>query len=164
MRGPLIKLFVLALSAVVLGLGAYYLGGQFSSARMSKSADQLDWLRTEFHLNDSQLSRIRALHEGYLPQCRSYCQQIAAIKAELDRALQAKAPHDEIEAKLKQIANLRAQCQAAMLKHFDEVSQAMGEQEGSRYLAEMRRMTLGAHESIEQSMSSPAQGHEGHRH
>ena len=42
-----------------------------------------------------------------------------------------------------------------MLQHFIAVSQAMPPEEGRRYLAEMKKLTLGSHEEIEQSMSGP---------
>ena len=54
---------------------------------------------------------------------------------------------------LGQIAALRAECQSNMLAHFVAVSRAMPPVQGERYLAEMKKFTLGAHEKIEQSMS-----------
>jgi len=48
-----------------------------------------------------------------------------------------------------------------MLEHFMEVSRAMPPEQGRRYLAEMKRLTLGFHDEIEQSMSESA-GHEHH--
>ncbi|HEX5400494.1 MAG TPA: hypothetical protein VFY06_15715, partial [Verrucomicrobiae bacterium] len=61
--------------------------------------------------------------------------------------------------KLIELGELRAQCQAQMLQHFITVSQAMPPEQGRRYLAEMKRLTLGFHEEIEQPMS-PDAGHE----
>ena len=92
------------------------------------------------------------------------------------RARQAKKPIEELESalagstnvnpavekKLLELGELRVHCQAQMLQHFVEVSQAMPPEQGRRYLAEMQRLTLGFHEQIEQSMSAPA-GHE-HQH
>jgi len=62
---------------------------------------------------------------------------------------------------LSEIAALRARCQAQMLQHFITVSQAMPPEQGRRYLAEMKRLTLGTNELMEQSMSG-ASGHEHH--
>ena len=57
---------------------------------------------------------------------------------------------------------LRGQCQAQMLKHFEEVSQEMPAKQGKRYLTEMQRLTVGFHQDIERSMSEmPASG-QGH--
>jgi hypothetical protein len=48
-----------------------------------------------------------------------------------------------------------------MLQHFIAVSQVMPPEAGRRYLAEMKRLTLGANEPMEQSMSDDT-GHEHH--
>jgi hypothetical protein len=47
-----------------------------------------------------------------------------------------------------------------MLRHFIAVSQAMPPEQGQRYLAEMKQLTLGTNELMEQSMSD----HAGHEH
>ena len=67
----------------------------------------------------------------------------------------------EAQVKLTEIAELRAQCQAQMLQHFATVSQAMPPEQGKRYLAEMKRITLGTNGQMEQSMSGDT-GHEHH--
>jgi hypothetical protein len=48
-----------------------------------------------------------------------------------------------------------------MLRHFIAVSQAMPPEQGRRYLAEMKRLTLDHHQQMEQSMSGDT-GHEHH--
>jgi hypothetical protein len=65
--------------------------------------------------------------------------------------------------KLIELGELRARCQAQMLQHFFEVSQAMPPEQGRRYLAEMQRCTLGFHEQIEHSMSESS-GHGNRQH
>jgi hypothetical protein len=162
MNRPLVILF----SALVLGAaiftGAYFAAQRAAVLCCANPADDLSWLRTEFHLSDAEMTRIRALHEGYLPQCAEICAQIAAKKSELETLL---AGGTNITAaaqtKLNEIAALRAQCQAQMLRHFAAVSQAMPPEQGRRYLAEMQRLTLGFHEQTEQSMSGDT-GHEHH--
>ena len=156
MRRALIRLVVLVAVAAALGFGAFHLGDRLGSAHSARQTDDLEWLRMEFRLNVQEMARIRQLHEGYLPQCRSYCERIAAGKRQLKAELAAgtNAP-PLLDQKLAEIASLRAQCQAAMLRHFDEVSRAMPPEQGRRYLAEMQRLTIGAHETIEDSMSSP---------
>jgi hypothetical protein len=155
---------LLALAAgVALFAGAYVVAQRMCAQHMARSADDLDWLRQEFHLSDAELARVRALHEGYLPKCAEMCQEIAAKKQELQFALAGATNVTTVaEQKLSEIAALRAQCQAQMLRHFVEVSQAMPPEPGRRYLAEMQRLTLGFHEQIEQSMSPPAAHEHGH--
>jgi hypothetical protein len=121
------------------------------------AADDLSWLKREFRLSDSEMLRIRQLHEGYLPKCREMCGKIAAKQSELEAVL---AKGEAPDAKLTELGALRAQCQAQMLRHFQEVSQAMPPEQGKRYLSEMQRLTLGSHQDLERSMGEmPASGH-----
>lgn len=157
---------VILLGALALG-AAIFTGSFFASQRAAEMccvnpADDLSWLRMEFHLSDADLARIRKLHEGYRPQCAEICAQIAAQKRELESIIGTGTNLTaEAQAKLNEIAILRAQCQAQMLRHFVAVSQTMPPEEGARYLAEMKKLTLGFHEQTEQSMSGDP-GHEHH--
>ena len=155
---------VILLGALVLGValfGSSYFAGQ-RACRMTRSADDLSWLRNEFHLSDAEMARIQKLHEGYLPKCAEMCAKIAAKKSELETALGGATNVNPVaQQKLAELATFRAQCQSQMLQHFIEVSQTMPPEQGRRYLAEMQRLTLGFHEQTEQSMSESA-GHEHH--
>ena len=148
-----------------LALGAAIFAGSFFCARHTtmscceQPADDLNWLRLEFHLSDAEMAHIRELHEGYLPQCGELCQIIAATKRELATMTNNSA---EALAKQNEIAALRAQCQSNMLTHFVAVSQAMPAEVGRRYLAEMKKLTLGDTGQMEQSMSGDS-AHE-HQH
>jgi hypothetical protein len=89
------------------------------------------------------------------------CALIAAKKTEVQAALgNGTNVTAEAQRKLTELGELRAQCQAQMLQHFFTVSQAMRPEAGRRYLAEMKQLTLGSHETIEQSMTD----HAGHEH
>ena len=148
---------------VAVFAGAFLLGRQICATPKTNPADDLAWLCREFQLSSNALANVRQLHEGYLPKCGEMCARIAAKKQELAAALAgATNVNPAVEQTLKELGELRAQCQAQMLRHFVEVSQAMPPEQGRRYLAEMQRLTLGAHEQIEQSMSDHA-GHE-HQH
>jgi len=152
-----------------LALGAAIFACSFFTARHTtmmcceKPADDLNWLRLEFHLSDAEMAHIREMHEGYQPKCAEMCAKIAAKKRELS-SLVGTGTHltTEAQAKLNEIAGLRAQCQAQMLEHFVAVSRAMPPEQGARYLAEMKKLTLGNHKQMEQSMSDDT-GHE-HQH
>ena len=151
-----------------LALGAAIFAGSFFTAQHAavmccvKPADDLDWLRTEFNLSDADMARVRQLHEGYLPKCAEMCKKIAVKKQELKSVLGSSTNLTATaQAKLNEVAALRAQCQAQMLEHFITVSQAMPPEQGQRYLAEMKRLTLGTNELMEQSMSG-APDHEHH--
>lgn len=159
MNRSLIVVFgALAIGAAVFA--ASYFGSQRAYV-MACPTDNLSWLREEFHLNDAEMARIRQLHEGYLPQCARMCALITAKNAEVQAAL-ANGTNVTTQAQtgLTELAELRAQCQAHMLRHFIAVSQTMPPAEGRRYLAEMEKITLGSHAEVEQSMSTMSAGHE----
>jgi len=158
-RSLVIVLGALALAAAIFA-GSYSAGKR--ACALAASADDLSWLRTEFHLSDAEMARVRQLHEGYLPQCAKMCVLLAAKKTEVEAALAGNTSVTAgVQAKLDELGELRAQCQAQMLRHFIAVSQAMPPEQGQRYLAEMKRLTLGFHEEIESRMAgSPHAGHE----
>ena len=159
-RSLAILLGALALAAAVFA-GAYFVSQRACVVTMTRSADDLSWLRDEFHLSDAEMARVRQLHEGYMPQCAKMCALIAAKKAEVQAALgNGTNVTDAAQKRLTELGELRAQCQAQMIQHFITVSQAMPPEAGRRYLAEMKQLTLGFHEEIEQSMSA---GHEHHQ-
>lgn len=162
MRRPLFILIgFLAIGAGVFGV-SFLICQQICVSQAAKSADDLDWLRQEFHLSDAEMARVRELHNGYLPKCAAMCARIAAKKADLEATLNNSTNLSaDAQKALTELAELRAQCQAQMLEHFAEVSRAMPSEQGQRYLEEMRRITLGEHEQIEQEMSDDA-GHEHH--
>jgi hypothetical protein len=161
-RSLVILLGALALGAAVFA-GSYFAGQRACVAGLTRSADDLSWLREEFHLSNTEMAHIRQLHEGYMPQCAKMCALLAAKKTEVQAALgDGTNVTSEAQEKMTELGELRAQCQAQMLRHFIAVSQAMPPEQGQRYLAEMKRLTLGFHEEIEQSMSDPA-GHEHHQ-
>jgi hypothetical protein len=166
MRGDDVKrslliAIALLLACAALGTGSYLAAGRISAATLYCPTDDLDWLRLEFGLDDAALARIRTLHEGYLPKCEHYCAQIAAKKRELEVTLAATNDVSPAAERLMgEIAAVRTTCQLEMLRHFAEVSRAMPAEQGARYLAEMRRLTLGSHEQIERSMDPDAKcGH-----
>jgi hypothetical protein len=163
MRRSLILLIALLMAGVAIAGGSYLLGCRICARQLATSGDDLAWLRREFRLGDAEMQRIRQLHEGYLPKCHENCALIAAKKQELQAALDhAQGMSPEAKQKLTEVAALRAQCQANMLGHFYEVSQAMPPEQGRRYLAEMQRLTLGFHEQIENTMSGDTSSPHGH--
>ncbi|HWC61220.1 MAG TPA: periplasmic heavy metal sensor [Verrucomicrobiae bacterium] len=161
MKRSLLILIIAVLAASALFAGSYFMSRRVCESCAAQSTDNLDWLRQEFHLSDADMARMHKLHDGYMPKCAEMCAKIAAKKEELDAALAgATNITEDAKQKLTELALLRSQCQAQMLGHFIEVSQAMPPEQGRRYLAEMQRLTIGAHEQTEQTMSD----HHGHMH
>lgn len=149
--------------ALALGLAAAVFGvsyGVASRLRPAPAGDELAWLAHEFGLTETELARVRPLHAGYRPQCEEMCARIAARNRDLAALLQHTAGGPEVERQLQEIATLRAECQARMLRHFEQVAAALPAAAGARYLAEMQRLTLGLQQRMESGVAP--QGHEHH--
>lgn len=163
MRRPLLMFLLLVAASALLCAAAYRVAGHCYARHLAGDADDLAWLRLEFRLSEAEMQRIRRLHDGYLPTCQEFCRRIAAEKRGLHQLLEAGTQTGaQVEEKLKSVAVLRAQCQAAMLAHFAEVSRVMPAEQGQRYLSEMHRITLGSHEKVEERMSGDAHSPHGH--
>jgi hypothetical protein len=159
MKRSLLILIIAVLAASALFVGSYMVSRHMCESCASDSTNDLDWVQREFHLSDADMVRMRELHDGYMPKCADMCAQIAAKKQELEAALAGSTNITAVaKQKLTELALLRSQCQAQMLQHFIEVSQAMPPEQGRRYLAEMRHLTICA--ETEQTMSD----HPGHEH
>src|SRR5260221_12204365 len=46
---------------------------------------ELEWLRREFHLSDTQFAKIATLHSVYTPVCNEMCRRIMEDNSKLDR-------------------------------------------------------------------------------
>ncbi len=142
-----IRRLVSLLLALLLG-GAtfavcYWTARQARVAVGRPETDELAWLAREFRLTDAQLKQIRALHEAYRPQCEALCVRVATKHTELTNLLNgATNVSAAIVQKLAETATVRTECQAAMLRHFQEVARVMSPAEGARYLTEMQRLAL----------------------
>ena len=109
MRRSLIVLLGLLAMGVVIFTGSFHLARRACVARMANSTDDLEWLRQEFHLGDTEVARIRHLHEGYLPKCGEMCERIALKKHELEQALTGETNFTAVaEQKLSELGALRA--------------------------------------------------------
>ena len=124
-------------------LGFYYLGTASCRELMVKPQPELAWLQQEFNLSDAEFARITSLHGAYLPQCAARCRVIESCNVKL-RALLAKETSvtPEIKELLAERAKTRALCEAEMLRHFQEVSQAMPPEQGRRYFSWVQEQTV----------------------
>jgi hypothetical protein len=140
-----LTILCLGIAAALLAYSALYLYATAPCrAALRAPAPELLWLKQEFNLSDADFQRISELHASYLPRCQEMCGRIAAKNDEL-RAILAQTNRltPEMEKKLAEIAQLRAQCQKNMLEHFYAVSRAMPPAEGRRYLDWIQARTLG---------------------
>jgi hypothetical protein len=151
--------WILLTGGVLLALLAYfglYYAGTAGSRKLQRSPEpELAWLKQEFRLSDAEYARLCQMHQGYLQGCAERCQRIDAINEHLKDLLAAtNAITPEIQATLAQAAQLRAECQTEMLRHFFEVSRTMPPEQGKRYLAWVQAQTI----------LPDAHSHMGHEH
>lgn len=141
-KGGLILLLGLILGTA--GFSSFYLLGTAHCRTMMQGPQpELAWLKKEFGLSDAELARITALHEAYMPQCAERCRVTEQQNRKLKDMLAKDATiTPEIQNLLTERANNRAQCEAEMLKHFQEVSRAMPPEQGRRYLAWVQEQTV----------------------
>jgi hypothetical protein len=150
----------LAVAGGVFAL-CYFAGSRVCVWRAATQTNELGWLQREFHLDDAEMRRISALHEGYKPVCEEMCLHLATKNKELAKTLASRPGVTlEVERLLSEIAALRVECQTKMLHHFQEVANSMPAAQGERYLAEMERVTLGLSSGQERGMEmSPPHEH-----
>lgn len=130
-----------------LALGGYWVSYLANTASrravLNSEAPELMWLKTEFKLSDEEFARISRLHEGYLPGCMERCAKISKINEKLEGLLAGtNSVTSEIEQAIDDAAQMRAECQKNMLKHFYQVSQAMPPEQGRRYFQWVKERTF----------------------
>ena len=100
-------------------------------------------------MTDAQFARVIELHDAYWPKCGEMCGRIDEKNEKLQQLLAAtNIVTPEIKATLAEVAQVRIECQTAMLQHFYEVSQVMSPEEGKRYLAWVQEETLLPHQMV----------------
>jgi hypothetical protein len=141
------RAWFIVLGGLLVGMAAYaciYLVGTSAQRSMAKS-DQpaLAWMQQEYQLSDAQLGRIRELQAAYQPKCAEMCRKIDEKNAQLCLLLaRTNAVTPEIKQTLAQSAQLRADCETAMLGHFYEIAREMPPTQAGRYLAWVQQETL----------------------
>ncbi len=156
MKRGLLILSLGVVGAAVAYFCLYLMGTAKPRALMQSSQPELAWLKHEFNLGDAEFKRVSELHAGYLPQCMERCRRIDELNDKLSNTLaSATQVTPELEKLLSERAQMRAACQAEMLKHFFEVSRAMPPEQGKRYLAWARDNTC----LREQAMDHGADNH-----
>lgn len=133
---------ILAL-ALILGAAAYALTYYFSvrpaQEMLTQKEGEMEWLRREFHLTDSQFLKIKEMHNSYRPRCDEMCRRIAESNRKLESLLNTnRVVTPEMEAALKESTTLHYDCQQAMLHHIYDVSQIMNPEQGRRYIDMMK--------------------------
>jgi len=139
--------WLILLGGFLLGLVAYtgiYHHATSTQRSMEHGArPELAWLKNEYHLTDAQFALVVQSHEAYYPKCAEMCRRIDEQNAKVQQLLAAtNVVTPEITAALAAAAQLRAECQSAMMQHFYEISRAMPPADGKRYLAWVQQETI----------------------
>jgi Spy/CpxP family protein refolding chaperone len=139
--------WLILFGGLLAGLVAYtsiYLHATSAQRSVEQSSSpELAWLQKEYHLTDAQCAQVVQTHGAYRPRCAEMCRRIDEQNAKVQQLLSAtNAVTPEIKQALAEAAQLRVECQAAMMQHFYEVSRAMAPEQGSRYLAWVQQETL----------------------
>lgn len=139
--------WLIILGGLALAVCAYaciYFGRTVAERSVERSnRPELAWLQMEFQLTDAQLTRVVELHNAYAPKCDEMCRAIDAKNAEIKRLLAAtNVITPEIKQALAQAAEIRAECETAMLDHYYKVAQTMPAEQGRRYLEWVQQETL----------------------
>ncbi len=138
---------IIALVALALGAGMFFVCYQAGTRPMRQLAAQqggeMAWLAREFQLSAEQTPRIAQLHADYAPRCAEMCRRIAENNAKLDRLITAKHERTpEMEALLRESADIQVGCRREMLAHIYAVAAMMSPEQAGRYLALMKLQVL----------------------
>jgi Spy/CpxP family protein refolding chaperone len=130
-----VKTFVrLSLLALVVAALAFGLT-RWLAPHPHADADEMAWMKTEFHLTPAQTAAIEKLHEDYSPVCMEHCRLIREARARLtalDAANQRATP--DYAAAQAEMTRLKAVCHDATQKHLKAVAAQMSPDEGRRFL------------------------------
>lgn len=130
-------------AALLVGVSAfcicYFVGTQQLRELSSQPNSSIAWLASEFHLNEEDTAKIQDLHKAYDPICMEMCRKIASVNARLDQQISTQANlTPELEAALKEKADLQAECHRVMLDHVYKVSAIIPQEYRAQYLAMMK--------------------------
>ena len=127
------------LTAFLAGIIAYWIGyrAQTSAqgALANSAAPEIVWLKSEFRMGDIEFERIARLHAEYKPHCKEMSRRIDQHNKQANELIQSRNQMTpQIESLLLSGAQLRAECQRDMLRHFYAVAAQMPPAQARRYL------------------------------
>lgn len=133
------QILVVLVAALVAGLCGFYLVQRRHTASIAAlagtSGDDLQWIRTEFRLNDEQFAAVKKLHDDYAVVCAGHCADIAGANNRLKKLTATHAAPAELEAARREVAALEDVCNTATRAHIRRVAAVMPPDQGGRYVA-----------------------------
>lgn len=108
------------------------------SSVLLETMPELEWLRGELDLTDSQFTQVSKLHAAYLPQCVEMCKRIAEAHKRLDDAARGQSEvTSELKAAVEDHARIHAECQERMLTHLYQTAGVLDAKQAESYLKMM---------------------------
>jgi hypothetical protein len=140
------RALVIVMATLFLGVAAYFICFRIETRPMRQVAsvpNEIAWLSTEFKLSPEQSKRIARVHAEYEPRCMAMCRKIADNNARLDRLITERrefAP--EMEALLRDSAEIQIECRKEMLAHIYAVAAQMPPDQGARYITLLKNQVI----------------------
>jgi len=152
------KTLIILTVSILAGVAAFSLMRSHKAAAsggaLLDSMPELAWVRKDLGLTEEQFAKVSELHAAYRPKCLELCRHISEAHAKL--ASLTRRDRDvtpELEAAIREHADVHARCQQAMLKHIYETAATLDEKRAGRYLDTMLPYTL------DFTQSQPEAGH-----
>ena len=142
-------LLVLA-AALLAGVAAFYatrwhVAGEHHDGghAMMDAMPELEWLQRDLHLSEAQFAKVSELHAAYRPQCTEMCQHIARAHEKMESIAQVSGGMTpELQAALKEHADLHLECQQTMLQHLYRTAATLDQGQSQQYLKTMLPFAL----------------------
>lgn len=128
-------LAILALAAAATGFICFQMNSDPELHAAAAKGDAMQWLRTDFHLNDAQFAAIRQLHASYAGTCEEHCRMIQEATRARNALAAAHGDAAALDAANRQLRDLRLVCETAIARHVRRVAELMAPEDGRRYLA-----------------------------
>lgn len=110
--------------------------------------DEVEWLRTRFHLSNEQMEQAKALHREYEERCEEMCDLIVASEEELASALRENSGlTPRVRQALAENSRVRAECRTRMLAHFYQTAAILPEDRRDEYLEIVLPLVLKPHQT-----------------
>lgn len=99
---------------------------------------ELQWLRREFELTDTQFAKVSDLHLAYRPTCEGLCMKVMASQDNIKRLVSdGTQVSPELKAALREQATLHVECQTALLTHLYQTAACLSPEQARSYLDAM---------------------------
>lgn len=138
-RGLILVLAVLLAGFAGFSITRYQkVASQHGDGVLLDAMPELSWVKSELKLTDGQFEKVSALHVAYRPKCEEMCHSLSRAHrkvGELAAANGVMTP--ELEAAIREHAEVHAACQRAMLEHLYQTAALLEPAQGSRYLGIM---------------------------